>query len=225
MRILIVEDEEKLARNVARMFGHHLGAAVDVSVDGLDGRHLALSETYDLIVLDLMLPGADGLSILRALRAKHVATPVLLLTARDSTEDVVAGLDQGSDDYLTKPFEMPELLARVRALLRRSHGQPASTISVGRLTLDLNARRATADGQELKLRPLELGLLEHLALRRGGVASKAELTDHLYDFGAENFSNVIEVHISRLRKELQRVGAPCRITTLRGLGYRLEAGE
>jgi two-component system response regulator PhoP len=223
MRILIVEDEEKLARNVASVLQHRLGAAVDISIDGRDGCHMALSETYDLIILDLMLPGLDGLGLLREVRAKGIASPVLILTARDSTEDVVSGLDHGSDDYLTKPFEMPELLARARALLRRSYGKPTSTLSVGGLEIDLNGRQAIAGGDILKLRPLEMGLLEYLALRSGTIVSKTDIIEHLYDFGAENFSNVVEVHISRLRKELQRVGQPCRIETVRGMGYRLEA--
>jgi two-component system response regulator PhoP len=223
MRILIVEDEEKLARNVASVLQHRLGAAVDISADGRDGCHMAMSETYDLIVLDLMLPGLDGLGLLRKIRENGVASPVLILTARDSTEDVVRGLDEGSDDYVTKPFEMSELLARARALVRRSYGRPASALTVGNLEIDLNGRQAVAGGERLRLRPLEMGLLEYLALRSGAVVSKTDIIEHLYDFGAENFSNVVEVHVSRLRKELQRVGEPCRIETVRGMGYRLEA--
>jgi len=223
MRILIVEDEEKLARNVAGVLHHRLGAALDISTDGRDGCHMALSDAYDLIILDLMLPGLDGLSLLRVIREQGVASPVLILTARDSTEDVVRGLDQGSDDYLTKPFEMPELLARARALVRRSYGRPTSRLTVGGLEIDLTGRQALAAGQSLRLRPLEMGLLEYLALRSGTIVSKTDIIDHLYDFNEENFSNVVEVHISRLRKELQRVGEPCRITTVRGMGYRLEA--
>jgi DNA-binding response OmpR family regulator len=222
MRILIVEDEEKLARNVAKVLRRHLDAAVDISTDGLDGGHMAISEPYDAVILDLMLPKRDGLSVLQELRRQCVSTPVLILTARSGTENVIAGLNAGSDDYLTKPFEMGELVARVRALLRRSYHQPAPLLCVGELTIDLNSRQARAGETSMQLRPLEFALLEYLTMRAGTVVSKTDILEHLYDFHAETFSNVVEVHISRLRKELQRLGHPCRIQTVRGMGYRLE---
>ena len=222
MRMLIVEDEEKLARNIARVLRRVLDAAVDVSADGRDGLHLARSEPYDVIILDLMLPEMDGLTLLRQLRAGGLSTPVLILTARDGTENIIAGLNSGSDDYLTKPFDMAELLARVQALLRRSYGQPEPTVSVGDLTVDTASRQASARGQAMRLRPLEFALLEYLAMRAGAVVSKSDILEHLYDFNAETFSNVVEVHISRLRKELNRWQNPCRIHTVRGMGDRLE---
>jgi DNA-binding response OmpR family regulator len=222
MRILIVEDEGKLAQNVAKVLRKHLDAAVDISTDGRDGCHMAMSEPYDAILLDLMLPKKDGLSILQELRKQNISTPVLIMTARDGTENVIAGLNAGSDDYLTKPFDMAELVARIRALLRRSYSQPTPSIRVGELTIDLNSRQARTRDDYMQLRPLEFALLEYLALRVGSLVSKEEILEHLYDFNAENFSNVVEVHISRLRKELQRLENPCTIHTVRGMGYRLE---
>lgn len=222
MRILIIEDEEKLARNIAKVLRKLLDAAVDISTNGLDGRHLAASEPYDAILLDLMLPGMDGLQVLQELRTRNIATPVLIMTARDGVENVIAGLNAGSDDYVTKPFDMAELVARIRALMRRSYQQATPNVRVGELTIDLNSRQALSKTQPMQLRPLEFALLEYLALRADSVVSKRDILEHLYDFNAENFSNVVEVHLSRLRKELQRFGNPCRIQTVRGMGYRLE---
>ena len=222
MRILIVEDESKLARNVATALRKLLDAAVDLSADGQDGLHMAASEPYDAVILDLMLPKMDGLSVLRELRGRNVSTPVMILTARDSTEEVIAGLNAGSDDYLTKPFEMAELVARIQALVRRSYNRPTPHVRVGDLTVDLNARQARVRGESMRLRPLEFALLEYLALRSDTTVSKTDILEHLYDFNAETFSNVVEVHISRLRKELLRLRSPCRIQTIRGMGYRLE---
>lgn len=222
MRILIIEDEEKLARNVAKVLRQLLDAAVDISTDGQDGCHMAMSEPYDAVLLDLMLPKMDGLSVLQELRKKNVSTPVLILTAKDGTENVIAGLNAGSDDYLTKPFEMAELVARVQALMRRSYNRATPGIRVGELTIDLNSREARSSGHLMQLRPLEFALLEYLGLRAGTTVSKTDILEHLYDFNAETFSNVVEVHISRLRKELQRLNNPCRIHTVRGMGYRLE---
>ena len=144
------------------------------------------------------------------------------MTAKDGAENVIAGLNAGSDDYLTKPFEMAELVARVQALVRRSYGRPTPKLSVGGLTIDLNSREARSGARPMQLRPLEFALLEYLALRAGTTVSKTDIIDHLYDFNAEPFSNVVEVHVSRLRKELQRLNNPCHIHTVRGMGYRLE---
>ncbi len=222
MRILIVEDEEKLAGNVAKVLRQLLDAAVDISIDGRDGCHMAISEPYDAVILDLMLPKMDGLSVLHELRKQDVFTPVLILTAKNGTENVIAGLNAGSDDYLTKPFEMAELVARVQALVRRSYNRPTPDIRVGELTIDLNTREARAREHVMQLRPLEFALLEYLSLRVGTTVSKTDILEHLYDFNAETFSNVVEVYISRLRKELRRLKKPCRIHTVRGMGYRLE---
>jgi DNA-binding response OmpR family regulator len=225
MRILIIEDEEKLARNIAKVLRKLLDAAVDISTEGQDGHHMATSEPYDVVILDLMLPHMNGLQVLQELRKRNISTPVLIMTARDGVENVITGLNAGSDDYLTKPFDMAELVARVRALMRRSYHQATPNVRVGDLTIDLNSRQALAKNQPMQLRPLEFSLLEYLALRTGTVVSRGDILEHLYDFNAENFSNVVEVHISRLRKELQRFGNPCRIQTVRGMGYRLEPNQ
>lgn len=225
MRVLIIEDEEKLARNVAKVLRQLLNAAVDISTDGRDGCHMATSGAYDAILLDLMLPRMDGLSVLQELRKRDITTPVLILTARDGKADIIAGLNAGSDDYLTKPFEMAELVARLRALVRRSYGQSTPNVQVGGLTIDLNTRQVQVGNHVMQLRPLEFALLEYLSLRCGAIVSKQDIMEHLYDFNNETFSNAIEVHISRLRKELQRLGGPCVIQTVRGMGYRLEAAE
>lgn len=221
MRVLIIEDEQRLARNIAKTLRGTAGYAVDVSHDGEDGLHMARDGLYDLILLDLMLPRLDGLELLRLIRAEGVATPVLVLTARDRTEDVIAGLDTGGDDYLTKPFEMGELLARCKALIRRSYDRPDPTIRLGRLEIDTAGRAVRFDGESVVLPAMEYRLLEYLALRAGQIVSKEEILEHLYDFDAERFSNVIEVYISSLRKRL----TPESIRTVRGQGYVLREAE
>jgi two-component system OmpR family response regulator len=170
--------------------------AVDIATDGEDGLHQGLSESYDLIVLDLMLPKIDGLEILRRLRRQGRRVPVLILTARDTTQDIIRGLDAGSDDYLTKPFDMGEFLARCKALVRRTYDRPDPVIHIGELSVDTAGRSVTLRGQRIPLRAMEYRLLEYLALRAGQVVSKTEILEHLYDFNAETFSNVIEVYVS-----------------------------
>jgi len=217
MKILIIEDELRLARNVAKALSEVGNFAVDIATDGEDGLHKACTNPYDVIVLDLMLPKVDGLTILKKLRSKGHRTPVLVLTAKDSPDDVVAGLDLGSDDYLTKPFEMAELLARCRALIRRSYDRPDPVLRAGGLEIDPRSRVVRHHGREHVLPAMEYRLLEYLALRAGEVVSKEDILDHLYDFDAERFSNVIEVYVSSLRK---RFGAEL-IHTLRGQGYSI----
>lgn len=222
MRILVVEDEIRLARNVAQLLQERLSCAVDVSTDGEDGWHMARSNPYDLVVLDLMLPKVGGLEIIRRLRAAQNRTPVLVLTARDSTEDIVQGLDMGCDDYLTKPFEIAELVARCRALIRRAYDHPEPTIEVGDLRINTATRAVTFRKHVEFLPAMEYRLLEYLAMRAGQVVSKENILEHLYDFDTERFSNVIEVYISSLRKRF----APELIRTIRGQGYVLgEAGR
>ncbi|HNS21973.1 MAG TPA: response regulator transcription factor [Sedimentisphaerales bacterium] len=219
MRVLIVEDEARLARNVAKALKETTSYAVDISLDGEDGRHQALSNPYDLIVLDLMLPKVDGLEILRDLRRHGSRVPVLILTAKDTTQDIVQGLNSGSDDYLTKPFDMGEFLARCKALVRRTYDRPDPVVSVGELSVDTASRRVTFRGQPVSLRAMEYRLLEYLVLRTGQVVSKEEILEHLYDFNAETFSNVIEVYVSALRRKLD-AGSPCPlIRTVRNQGY------
>jgi DNA-binding response OmpR family regulator len=218
-KVLIVEDEPRLADNVAKFLKERANFAVDVSTDGEDGLHMAMGNPYDLIILDLMLPKVDGWSILRELRAKGIATPVLVLTARGATDDIVRGLDQGGDDYLTKPFELAELAARCKALIRRSHGQAAPVVKVGGLKIDTSARAVTMNGRNILLHAMEYRLLEYLAMRAGRVVSKSELLEHLYDFDSENFSNVVEVYVSSLRRKLDPGPRHKLIHTIRGSGY------
>jgi DNA-binding response OmpR family regulator len=217
MKILLIEDELRLARNVAKALSEVGNFAVDIATDGEDGLHKASTNPYDVIVLDLMLPKIDGLTILKKLRSKGRRTPVLILTAKDAPEDVVAGLDLGCDDYLTKPFEMAELLARCRALIRRSYDRPDPILRVGGLEIDARSRVVRHRGREHVLPAMEYRLLENLALRAGEVVSKKDILEHLYDFDAERFSNVIEVYVSSLRK---RFGAEL-IHTRRGQGYSI----
>jgi DNA-binding response OmpR family regulator len=217
MKILIIEDELRLARNVAKALSEVGNFAVDIVTDGEDGLHKASTNPYDVIVLDLLLPKVDGLTILKKLRSKGHRTPILVLTARDGPDDIVAGLDLGSDDYLTKPFEMAELLARCRALIRRSYDRPDPVLRVGGLEIDPRTRVVRHHGREHVLPAMEYRLLEYLVMRAGEVVSKEDILEHLYDFDAERFSNVIEVYVSSLRK---RFGAEL-IHTLRGQGYSI----
>jgi DNA-binding response OmpR family regulator len=221
MRVLIVEDEARLARNIARALREATSYAVDISTDGEDGRHMALSNPYDLILLDLMLPKVGGLEILKSLRQSGSRTPVLILTARDTAQDIIQGLDSGGDDYMTKPFDMGELLARCKALVRRTYDRPDPVVRVGQLSVDTSSRLVTLHGQRLTLRAMEYRLLEYLVLRAGQIVSKAEIAEHLYDFNNESFSNVIEVHISALRKKLDVSPEPILIQTVRGQGYMI----
>jgi len=222
MRVLIVEDEVRLARNIAKAIKEATSYAVDISTDGEDGRHQAISNPYDLIILDLMLPKVDGLEVLRSLRQHGSRVPVLILTARDTTQEIVGGLESGSDDYLTKPFEMAELLARCKALVRRTYDHPDPVVQIGELTLDTSSRIATLKGTRVSLRAMEYRLLEYLVLRAGQIVSKEEILDHLYDFNAETFSNVIEVYIFALRRKLDTDSSRILIRTVRGQGYVVE---
>lgn len=222
MRVLVVEDEARLARNIAKALKETASYAVDISADGEDGRHQALSNPYDLIILDLMLPKVSGLDILKSLRRQGCRVPVLILTAKDTTEDIIRGLDCGSDDYMTKPFEIGEFLARCRALVRRTYDRPDPILRVGDLSVDVSSRTVMLGDRRISLRAMEYRLLEYLVVRAGQIVSKTEILEHLYDFGAESFSNVVEVHVSALRRKLntgsQRVG----IHTVRGLGYVIQ---
>jgi two-component system OmpR family response regulator len=223
MRILLVEDTAALARTIAQGLGEE-GFSVDVAANGEDGLHLAAEVAYDAVVLDRMLPRLDGLSVLRELRRRGVRTPVLLLTALGELHDRVAGLDGGADDYLVKPFAFEELLARVRALVRRSRGQARNELVLGRLHLDLAGRVATADGAALDLTAREFALLELLALDPGKTFSRTAIAEKLYDEESDRDSNVIDVFVARLRKKLDAAGLPGAdlVRTQRGAGYRLD---
>lgn len=216
MRVLIVEDESLLANRLVATL-RESGYAVDVAADGEQGDYLISTESYDAVILDLGLPKIDGLTLLARWRAAGMAVPVLVLTARGSWSEKVRGIDGGADDYLTKPFQVEELLARLRALIRRSSGQLTPELRHGALVLDPRTSKVTLDGQPVKLTGHELRVLSYLMHHRGRVVSQAELTEHIYAQTFDRDSNTVEVFIARLRRKL---GAST-IETVRGLGYRL----
>jgi DNA-binding response OmpR family regulator len=224
MRILVVEDARALARSIAEGLAEE-GFSVDVSHDGEEGLHLATEVAYDAIVLDRMLPGLDGLRVLRSLRDAGTPTPVLLLTALGEVHDRVAGLDGGADDYLVKPFAFEELVSRVRALVRRGLGAADNRLVLGRLLVDLKARSAAVDGVPLDLSAREFALLELLALSPGKTFSRTAIAEKLYSEEFDLDSNVIDVFVARLRRKLDSAGlrGADLIRTLRGEGYRLDA--
>lgn len=213
MRILVVEDEPRLLKNIAKVLREE-GYAVDTAPDGEEGWFKAESWEYNTIVLDVMLPVLDGWEILRRLR-KIKSTPVLMLTARDAISDRVRGLDLGADDYLPKPFDMAELLARLRALIRRSAGQADSRIEIEDVVIDTRGRLVTIRGQPVTLTPREYSILEYLALHRGKVITRTDLYEHLFDETEMTLSNLLDVHIFGIRKKLR----PDLIRTERGHGY------
>jgi two-component system OmpR family response regulator len=217
MRLLVVDDEPDLRRTLARALGE-ADFAVDESPDGEDALHQAMSTDYDAIVLDLMLPKHSGADVLTALRHAGRRTPVLMLTARDAVEDRVSLLDSGADDYLTKPFAIEELTARIRALIRRAHQQPSPAIAINDLEVDLAKRRVRRDGVEVELTGREYSILELLLERRGSVVARSVLHEHLYSDQEELMSNAIDVHVASLRRKL---GASL-IQTRRGLGYLID---
>jgi len=217
MRLLIVEDEPTLARQLRETL-EGAGYAVDVANDGEEGHFLGSSESYDAIVLDLGLPEMDGLTVLDKWRKADIAIPVLVLTARDSWSDKVAGLDAGADDYLAKPFQMEELIARLRALIRRSTGNASSELEAGDVRLDTRSGRVTLNGTPVRLTAQEYKLLAYLMHHKGKDVSRTELIEHIYDQDFDRDSNTIEVFITRIRKKL---GADL-IQTIRGLGYSLD---
>jgi two-component system response regulator PhoP len=221
MRVLIIEDEIRLARNIARALDEEYSWAVDISCDGEDGRHMALKNPYDLIILDLGLPKISGNQILEDLRKNQNIIPVLILTARDATSDIIQGLETGGDDYMIKPFDMKELIARCKALVRRSYGQAAPVINIGDISINTARHQVMVNERQVRLSAMEYRLLEYLAMRAGEVVSKADIVEHLYDFGSDKFSNVVEVYISSLRKKLSSGSKAELIRTLRGQGYIL----
>ncbi len=216
MRILIVEDDPDLSRQLAEALKDS-GYAVDAAADGEEGHFLGDTEPYDAVVLDLGLPLIDGVSVLQKWRSDGKTFPVIILTARDQWSEKVAGFDAGADDYLTKPFHTEELLARLRALVRRAAGHSTDTIEIGDLMVDNRAARAFVDGSPIKLTSHEFRLISYLAMHRGRVISRTELVEHIYDQDFDRDSNTIEVFVGRLRR---KIGTE-RIETVRGLGYRL----
>ena len=222
MRLLLVEDDQPLASGLVEALRHG-GYSVDWMANGSDGDAALTTERFDAVILDLNLPGRDGFEVLRRLRARGTPVPVLILSARDDTGDRVRGLDLGADDYLVKPFELSELEARLRALIRRGQGVSSNLVSVGRLSLDMATRQASIDEVALELTAREFAMLQVLAMRAGQVVSKAQLIDSLCDWDQVMTPNAIDIQIHRLRKKLE--AADVSIRTLRGFGYLLEPSD
>lgn len=227
MRVLVIEDEVRVAENIAAALRENAGLAVDMAHSGPDGVEFARQTSYDLILLDLMLPGVDGLQVLRTMRAAGQTAPVLVLTAVAEKASVVSLLNAGADDYLAKPFDLGELLARAKALIRRGKGLSHPKIQIADLVIDTVEKAVTVGGRIVELSPTEYRALEYLSHRPRSVISRQMLLEHLYDYNWEHHSNVIEAHISNLRRKLNRgklSDSTPWIETLRGRGYRLIAG-
>jgi DNA-binding response OmpR family regulator len=222
MRILVVEDYEPLRSALSKGLTEN-GYAVDATGDGEEGLWYASNTTYDLIILDLLLPGLNGLELLRRLRDAHNKSHVLILTAMGNVQDRVAGLDGGADDYLTKPFDFGELLARTRALVRRSYRRKDPLVRVGPLEMDTGSRQVRLDGQSIDLTAREYALLELLTMRAGEVVSRSDLWEHIYPFDSDTSSNVVDVYIGYLRRKLSLHSHAGLIQTRRGHGYVLAA--
>jgi len=224
MRVLLIEDDRKAARLLSRGLQEE-GFVVDVAASAEDGEEKAVVNDYDVIVLDWLLPGRDGLSLCRALRAGGSSVPILMLTARDSITDRVTGLGTGADDYLTKPFAFAELLARIRALLRRSRFTQPAVLRVADLTLDPGDRRVTRAGSPVTLTPKEYAILEVLMRAAGGVVTRTRLAERVWDEASEVLDNLVDAHVSHLRKKIDHGGGPPLVHTVRGAGYRLGPPE
>jgi len=222
MRVLIVEDEKRMAANISRSLRESAGYAVDSAPDGHEGLFMAQSNPYDLLILDLMLPGIDGHAILHRLRGEGFTAPILVVTARDDKETIIRILNDGADDYISKPFDLGELIARAKALIRRGSGRSTPTLRIGNVAINTADRTVFCETQYVPLTGMEYRVIEYLAHRHGAVVTKADLLEHLYDFNWERFSNVIEVYISGLRRKLEQAGGAKIIHTLRGHGYMLK---
>jgi len=220
MRVLVVEDSRRLAGIIKRGLLEE-GYTVDNAYDGEEAEYMAESTPFDLIILDIMLPKKDGLTVCRDLRAKKVNTPILMLTAKDTVEDKVAGLDTGADDYLVKPFAFSELLARLRALLRREVLPKTQKYQVGDLSLDPQSREVWRNGSPLELTAKEYAIIEYFMRRPNAVVTRTMLGESVWDYEFDGLSNIIDVYVRRLRQKIDREGQPSLIQTVRGAGYRL----
>ena len=218
MRILIIEDEKKVASFIKKGLEEEYYAA-DIASDGKEGLKLAENEDYDLIIMDIMLPFIDGMTLTRELRKRKIPTPILMLTIRDSTDSKIEGLDAGADDYLTKPFAFEELLARIRALLRRNEKAKVPTLKVKGITLDLISHRVIKDGIEIILTQKEFSILEYLLRNKNKVVSRTKLVEHVYDYHFDTETNIIDVFINKLRTKIEPGSATPLIHTIRGVGY------
>ncbi len=222
MRVLLVEDDRRLAAGLRRGLGES-GMAVDAVHDGEDALAAATSTPYDAIVLDVMLPGGDGLEVARQLRSRKVGTPILMLTALDAVEDRVRGLEAGADDYLVKPFAVRELIARLRALARRHLPDRSAVLAVGALVLDTSAHTLTAHGREVALTAKEFAILEFFMHNPGRLLTRSQVIEHAWDYDFDGGRNLIEVYMARLRRKLGQAGVTDAFVTVRGSGYRLQA--
>ena len=221
MRILVVEDEKKIANLIKRGLKEE-GYAVDIANDGMEGEFLAATNEYDAMILDVMLPKTDGVTLCRNLRAKKIATPIIMVTAKDGVDDKVNGLDSGADDYLTKPFAFEELLARIRSLLRKRDSRVPAKLKVDGLELDLLAHKATRDGRNIELTAKEYALLEYLMRNAGSVITRTMITEHVWDMNFDTDTNVIDVYINYLRKKIDEGFKKSLICTVRGMGYTIK---
>lgn len=221
LRILVVEDEPKMVRVLTRGLEQE-GYAVDASPDGLDGLHMASENTYDSIVLDVMLPILDGVQVCRQLRDRGRWAPILMLTARDAIGDRVRGLDAGADDYLVKPFSFDELVARLRALMRRGTPERPAVLRIGRLTMDPSTRRVQRAGAEILLSPKEYALLEYFMRHPGEVLSRSRILEHVWDYNYDGISNVVDVYVKYLRDKIDGPEGSRMLKTIRGAGYLLD---
>lgn len=221
MRILIVEDEKALANNLRRGLSEE-GYSVDAAYDGEEGGFMAETEPYDIIILDIMLPKKDGIAVLKNLRKEGIKTPVLMLTAKDAVSDKIRGLDSGADDYITKPFDFDELLARVRSLLRRKGEVKSAVITIADLEIDTAGHQVKRGGKEIPLSAREYALLEYLAYNKEKVVSRTDISEHIYDYDFDLDSNIIDVYINFLRNKIDKGFDKRLIHTIRGAGYILK---
>jgi len=221
MKILVIEDEKKVANFLQKGLKEEQ-FVVDVAYDGLEGEHLATTNDYDLILLDIMLPGKDGIEILKTLRQRQINIPVIMLTAKEMVEDKVEGFNAGCDDYISKPFSFEELLVRIRAVLRRGSGALSNVLTFADLTLDLISHKVIRDGREIELTAKEYTLLEYLVRNPNRVLTRTMIAEHVWDYNYDSFTNVIDVYINYLRNKVDRGFATKLIHTVRGVGYVLK---
>lgn len=221
MRILIVEDEKKIAGLIKRGLKEE-GYATDIAEDGLKGEFLATTNQYDVIILDVMLPKMDGIALCKSLRSRKISTPIIMVTAKDTVSDKVEGLDSGADDYLTKPFAFEELIARIRALMRKRDGQAATKLKIAGLELDLVSHKVTRDGKDIELTSKEYALLEYLMRSAGSVITRTMIAEHVWDMNFDSDTNIIDVYINYLRKKIDDGFKKELIQTIRGRGYTIK---